>query len=239
MRSPLGLDVVPLPRSPYFNFFRLELRPTGAIAMPMTSHKLSKDSGFPWPSPLAAPIAQMSKPLGPAYQRWSRRVQFFASVSSDRRRRRRSETDGFLMVGQIPQPLPCSAHSPPTPGALSKHRDHWRCSPAAQSCASRVPCSAAPPQPHSGPSAEPAPAAVTCPDEVWDFQHQSCLETTRDYATVACPSKSHCLNLGARHFVSQCRLPGVSIFFRLTIDDYRRVWQAIRPHVNTNNKMSL
>lgn len=98
-----------------------------------------------------------------------------------------------FMVGQIPQPLPCSAHSPTTPGALSKHRGHRRCSPAAQSCASRVPCSVAPPQPHSGSSERPAAAY---PVKVWNFQNQSCLETTRDYATVACPSESPCLNWG-------------------------------------------
>lgn len=180
------------------------------------------------PSTLAAPMTQisLSRLLGPAYQSVERWSSCSPSMSSDRRGRRRSETDGSPHGGSASPTTHSnsgsSAHSPTTPGALSQHRDHWRCSPAAQRklrlAGSLLGGTAAATRPARGPSAAPA---ATCPDKAWDFQHQSCLETTRDYATVS--SKSPCLNLnlGARHFVPQCCLPSVSIFFCPFTDDGR------------------
>lgn len=166
-------------------------------------------------------------PLKTVWASSSRWSSCSPSMSSDRRGRRRSETDGFPHGGSASptthsQPG-SSAHSATTPGALSQHRDHWRCSPAAQSCASRVPCSAVPPQPHiravSGTRSHMSRQSL-------GFQHQSCLDQR---GTMQWFLQSPCLNLGPRHSVSQCCLPWISIFICPIIDNCRLVlvWQSM------------
>lgn len=159
-------------------------------------------------------------------------------MSSDRRGRRRSETMAPLMVGKLPQPLTPTLEARhirrpfpglcPNIGTTGDAPLAW--SPAAQRkvrlAGSLLGGTAAATRPARGPSAAPA---ATCPDKSWDVQHQSCLDTTRDYATVS--SKSPCLNLnlGARHFVPQCCLPSVFSSARSpTMAVLVLVWYSLR-----------
>lgn len=172
----------------------------------------------------------LSTLLGPADQRWKggpvvRRPCHPTGGDGDAVRRMAP-----LMVGQLPQTLTPTLEARhirrplpglcPNIGTTGDAPLAW--SPAAQRklrlAGSLLGGTAAATRPARGPSAAPA---ATCPDKAWDVQHQSCLETTRDYATVS--SKSPCLNLnlGARHFVPQCCLPSVSIFFCPFTDDDR------------------